>query len=233
MQHQDGRGVILGHRRHYRGPNARTWPLRGLVSDIVRCQNSRGPGRRPRKGAHHEQGAPGTARGRTTTGRLLGAAVLAVALIIGAVAFRLAGGPTPAALDSDASGTIPLLGSSVLSPANLTRTTAQFGHMPIVRVYFPGLPGHYAWTSIAGVNKSAVIVSFKARPALIRPAPTTRGCGSSSPPRRAAAPSTTATSTSPRTTSPAGNSPRPPTAPPGSTSPRWPPRPATLTCTPR
>ena len=107
------------------------------------------------------------AAGQPTTGRLLGAAVLAVALIIGAVAFRLAGGPTPAALDSDASGTIPLLGSSVLSPANLTRTTAQFGHMPIVRVYFPGLPGRYAWTSIAGVNKSAVIVSFKARPAAI------------------------------------------------------------------
>ena len=162
-------------------------------------------------------------------GRLLGAAVLAVALIIGAVAFRLAGGPTPAALDSDASGTIPLLGSSVLSPANLTRTTAQFGHMPIVRVYFPGLPGHYAWTSIAGVNRSAVIVSFKARPAAIL-------SGADDARLRqffATAPSTTATSTSPRTTSPAGSSPRPPTAPPGSTSPRWPPRPATLTCTPR
>jgi hypothetical protein len=100
-------------------------------------------------------------------GRLLGAAVVAVALIIGAVAFHLADGPAPAALDGDASGTIPLLGSSVLSPANLTRTTAQFGHMPIVRVYFPGLPGRDAWTSIAGVNKSAVIVSFKARPAAI------------------------------------------------------------------
>ena len=112
-------------------------------------------GRRARRAAGQRQG------------RLLGAAVLAVALIIGAAAFRLAGGPTPAALDGDASGTVPLLGSSVLSPANLTRTTAQFGHMPIVRVYFPGLPGHYAWTSIAGVNKSAVIVSFKARPAAI------------------------------------------------------------------
>lgn len=100
-------------------------------------------------------------------GRLLGAAVVAVALVIGAVAFHLADGPGPAALDGDASGTMPLLGSSVLSAANLNRTTAQFGHMPIVRVYFPGLPGRYAWTSIAGVNRSSVIVSFKARPAAI------------------------------------------------------------------
>lgn len=99
--------------------------------------------------------------------RLLGAAV-AVAVVIGAVAFGLHdSGPGPATLDGDARGTGPLLGSSVLTPANLARTTRQFGRMPIVRVYFPGLPGRYAWTSLAGVNKSAVIVSFNARPAVI------------------------------------------------------------------
>jgi hypothetical protein len=99
--------------------------------------------------------------------RLLGAAV-AVAVAIGAVAFGLSdSGPAPATLDGDARADVPLLGSSVLSPANLARTTRQFGRLPIVRVYFPGLPGPYAWTSLAGVNKSAVIVSFNARPAAI------------------------------------------------------------------
>jgi hypothetical protein len=69
----------------------------------------------------------------------------------------LAGGPAQ---------NIPLLGSSVLSPANLAQVTSQFGRMPIVRVYFPGLPGPRAW-AWAGLNKSAVIVSFKALPATV------------------------------------------------------------------
>ncbi len=63
---------------------------------------------------------------------------------------------------------VPLLGSSVLSASNLAQDTAQFGHMPIVRVYYPGLPAANAWTTgLAGANKSAVIVSFKAQPTAI------------------------------------------------------------------
>ncbi len=101
-------------------------------------------------------------------GRLIGAVIAVAAIAIGAVTVLIADrGPAPAALDGDASTAVPLLGSSALSPHNLARTTAQFGHLPIVRIYFPGLPGRYAWTSIAGVNKSAVIVSFNARPAAI------------------------------------------------------------------
>ena len=95
------------------------------------------------------------------------ALVAAVAVAATVLVLHLSGRPTAAALDGDASKRVPLLGSSVLSAADLARTTAQFGHMPIVRVYFPDLPGPYAWTSIAGVNKSAVIVSFKARPAQV------------------------------------------------------------------
>lgn len=113
-----------------------------------------------------------TARGTSTTmgSRLIVSLIVIAAIAAGAVTVLIASrgpGSAPAALDGDASTAVPLLGSSALSPHNLARTTAQFGHMPIVRIYFPGLPGSHAWTSIAGVNKSAVIVSFNARPAAI------------------------------------------------------------------
>jgi hypothetical protein len=65
-------------------------------------------------------------------------------------------------------GSVPLLGSSVLSMSDLAADTAAFGKMPIVRVYYPGLPSPTAWTSgLAGANHSAVIVSFKALPTTI------------------------------------------------------------------
>lgn len=63
---------------------------------------------------------------------------------------------------------VPLLGSSVLSEPNLHTVTGQFGRMPIVRVYYPGLPSSNAWTTgMAAANHSAVIVSFKALPKTI------------------------------------------------------------------
>jgi len=63
-----------------------------------------------------------------------------------------------------ASSPMPLFGSSVTS-SDLARTTAEFGRMPIVRVYYPGLPASNAWHGgLAGANDSAVIVSFKALP---------------------------------------------------------------------
>lgn len=64
--------------------------------------------------------------------------------------------------------TVPLLGSSVESQANLNQATSDFGRMPIVRVYYPGLPNPNAWSSgLAAANDSAVIVSFKALPTTI------------------------------------------------------------------
>jgi hypothetical protein len=63
-----------------------------------------------------------------------------------------------------AGSSIPLLGSSV-GYVSLAQTTAEFGQMPIVRVYYPGLPAANAWDGgVAGANHSAVIVSFKALP---------------------------------------------------------------------
>ncbi len=58
-----------------------------------------------------------------------------------------------------------LFGATVSSSADLALKTTEFGHMPIVRVYYPGLPNSNAWSSgLAAANNSDVIVSFKALP---------------------------------------------------------------------
>ena len=63
---------------------------------------------------------------------------------------------------------VPLLGSSVLSASDLKAVSSDFGRMPIVRVYYSGLPDSNAWTTgLAAANHSAVIVSFKALPTSI------------------------------------------------------------------
>jgi FlgD Ig-like domain len=70
-------------------------------------------------------------------------------------------------LASDNTAT-PLFGASASSPAALAKETSEFGHMPIVRVYFRELPDSNAWTAaVPGLNKSAVVVSFNAPPASI------------------------------------------------------------------
>jgi hypothetical protein len=62
----------------------------------------------------------------------------------------------------------PLFGASASDPGLLARATSEFGRMPIIRVYYPGLPSANAWTTGAsGMNKSAVVVSFNALPKAI------------------------------------------------------------------
>jgi FlgD Ig-like domain len=52
--------------------------------------------------------------------------------------------------------------------ATIAPETSAFGHLGIVRVYYPGLPSSNAWTTgLPAANKSAVIVSFKALPGAI------------------------------------------------------------------
>jgi hypothetical protein len=59
----------------------------------------------------------------------------------------------------------PLFGVSAANRSWLTRTTAEFGHMPIIGTSFVGLPPASAWrTGPDGTNKSAVVVSFSASP---------------------------------------------------------------------
>jgi len=61
-----------------------------------------------------------------------------------------------------------LLGVDASSGGALAAATAQFGHMPVIRVFYSGLPSPDAWSTGAGaVNRSAVVVSFNARPQVI------------------------------------------------------------------
>jgi hypothetical protein len=118
---------------------------------------------------HARTGRAGRTRPRRKTGRRLAGLAVAAALACGLLAaVHLHGAPATRTRLAANDATVPMLGSSVLSAANLAQDTAQFGHMPIVRVYYPGLPPATAWTSgLAGANSSAVIVSFKALPSAI------------------------------------------------------------------
>jgi hypothetical protein len=74
--------------------------------------------------------------------------------------------PTPAAATSTSTGT--LLGVNATNAGQLTRRTAQFGHMPILRVYYTGMPDPDLWTTgVQGLNHSAVVVSFRSPPSTV------------------------------------------------------------------
>lgn len=62
----------------------------------------------------------------------------------------------------------PLFGVSASSIGLLSTATSQFGHMPVVRVYYPGLPSSNAWTTgVPAANHSASVISFKALPSAV------------------------------------------------------------------
>jgi hypothetical protein len=125
--------------------------------------------RRPH-GRHSEVLAPlrtpdRSRRRRAVKVRFAAMALLAAVSVLAGVLFVAAQGPARPTRIATASSSIPLFGSSV-GYVGLAQTTAQFGRMPIVRVYYPGLPASNAWDGgAAGANDSAVIVSFKALPA--------------------------------------------------------------------
>jgi FlgD Ig-like domain len=106
-------------------------------------------------------------RPRAVKVRFAAIATLAAVSVLAGVLFVAGRSHAPAARIAAASSSIPLFGSSV-GYLSLAQTTAQFGQMPIVRVYYPGLPAANAWDGgQAGANDSAVIVSFKALPTAI------------------------------------------------------------------
>lgn len=89
-------------------------------------------------------------------------AVVVSALVGAVVAIRVVESHDTMVFSNDTNG--PLFGVSASNPGALAQTTGQFGHMPIVRVFYPGLPSGNAWsTGAPGLNRSAVIVSFKAQ----------------------------------------------------------------------
>jgi FlgD Ig-like domain len=94
-------------------------------------------------------------------------AVGIVSALVGA-ALTIQGAQRHSVLFEANNGTGPLFGASASSPSDLAQATSQFGHMPIIRVFYPGLPSPDAWTTGAlGINSSSVVVSFNALPSAI------------------------------------------------------------------
>ena len=94
----------------------------------------------------------------STLVRALSGVALGMLMLIPAT---LAGAPAASA----STGSSTLFGASISSPSNLAMKRSQFGRLPIVRVYLPGLPSTNAWsTGLAGANRSAIVISFKALP---------------------------------------------------------------------
>lgn len=90
-----------------------------------------------------------------------------VGVVAGLIGTMLALGLDHQVIASNSAQTtrIPLLGSTVSNTAQLAQNTAEFGHMPVIHVYFKGLPPKDAWTrGPLGANHSAVVVSFNASP---------------------------------------------------------------------
>ena len=97
--------------------------------------------------------------------------VIVVVLLGAAVAYHdIARNSLVASSSANASNVTnaPLFGASASDAAAVAKATSQFGHMPIIRVYYNGLPDPRVWTTGApGVNKSAAIISFQAPPNVV------------------------------------------------------------------
>jgi len=75
--------------------------------------------------------------------------------------------PTPSAPTTSAPANT-LLGVNATSPSQLATDTASFGHLPILRVYYTGMPDPDLWTTgVQGLNHSAVVVSFRSLPSVV------------------------------------------------------------------
>jgi hypothetical protein len=106
-------------------------------------------------------------------------ALITLAAIAGLPAFRFpdpnaAHRTAPAHLRTEAvarsaatTGSRPLLGVTVTNTRDLNADIKEFGHLPIIHTYFSGLPTSGAWKGLSGMNHSAVITCFNAKPAAI------------------------------------------------------------------
>jgi hypothetical protein len=126
----------------------------------------------PPHGRHDAgQSPPARARAKSPRRRVSGRGtwLLVIAGVTALLAATLAfvGGKQGLLFASDTTDDT-LIGASVANASILAQDTAEFGHMPIVRVYYPRLPSANAWTTgLPAANHSAVIVSFKALPSAI------------------------------------------------------------------
>jgi len=119
----------------------------------------------------------GVAAHRRLYGVLGGLAVIALAAAVmvlrnggnaaGGVSLNTANCGTAHGRTADTSSDT-LLGVDATSPRQLKTATAEFGHQPVLRVYYTGMPDPAAWTTgVAALNHSALVVSFRSPPASV------------------------------------------------------------------
>lgn len=69
---------------------------------------------------------------------------------------------------SSAAGGSALLGVNVSTKSQLSSATAEFGQLPVIRVYYTGMPDPDAWTTgVPARSRAAVVVSFRSPPATV------------------------------------------------------------------
>ena len=89
-----------------------------------------------------------------------------VAVLLGAVVAYRDITRTPVLTSNTTNAT--LFGATASNGAALSRATSQFGRMPIIRVYYNGLPDPHVWTTGSpGINHSAAIISFRSPPDVV------------------------------------------------------------------
>jgi hypothetical protein len=125
----------------------------------------------PRRARHAGSRTARRRRPRSLRMQLSWAAAVATASALVAAGLTLSPGPasqTAVLAASRTPGVGTMFGASVSRPGGLALMTREFGHMPIIRTSYSGLPAANAWTTgPAAINKSAVIVSFAAAPSSV------------------------------------------------------------------
>ena len=125
----------------------------------------------PPRSARHPRSRPGRrSRSRSFRGRLAWAAAVATAsaLVVAGLALSSRQVGQTAVLMASRTPVGTEFGAAVSGRAGLSSMTRNFGHMPIIRTSYSGLPAANAWTTGPdAINKSAVIVSFAATPAAV------------------------------------------------------------------
>jgi FlgD Ig-like domain len=117
---------------------------------------------------HHGRNARTRQRRSPRTKRLWWIIAIGVVSAIVGAALTIDGIPRHSILYSSNNPAGTLFGASASNTADLAQATSQFGHMPVIRVFYPGLPSPDAWTTgAARINSSAVVVSFNALPSAI------------------------------------------------------------------
>jgi hypothetical protein len=112
----------------------------------------------------------------------LGSVALAAtfALLVATAAIRAAGnGGDNAALSALSCSSAPKLaadtavfttplGANASGPSQLATATSEFGHMPVIRVYYTAVPSPAEWSSgVLAINHSSVVLSFDPSPTRI------------------------------------------------------------------